>query len=105
MSNPTVLSQRDGALGRAAQHVSAARHDLTALQRALGGQIASLGARWSGQGATSFHSLHRAWQEKQARITAALDDFERSLVDTDRDNMATDQAAADAASRYRARLG
>ena len=101
----TGLSAAQGALVQAADHVTQARADVTGLGTQLAGQIEGMGAKWGGEGARAFHRLHVAWQEKQRRIVGALDDFAESLGQTDRDNLATDQAQADLSARLVARLG
>jgi len=99
------LSQQERALTKAAEQVAAARADVTKLAGDLSGQIQGMGARWGGQGAAAFHNLHTAWQEKQAKIVGALDQFADSLVQTEKDNVSTDQAQADASSNLINRLG
>ena len=99
------ISATEGALVRAAEHVGRARADVTALGGRLASDIDGMGARWGGEGARAFHRLHLAWQDKQRRIVGALDDFAESLHQTDRDNLATDQAQADLTATLVARLG
>lgn len=99
------LSQTEQALRRAAEEVAAARADVTKLSADLSGQIQGMGARWGGQGASAFHTLHTAWQEKQSKIVGALDQFAESLVLTDKDNVSTDQSQADSAANLTSRLG
>lgn len=99
------VSAAEGALVQAADHVTRARADVTALGGQLAAQIDGMGARWGGEGARAFHRLHLAWQEKQRRIVGALDGFADSLTQTDRDNLATDQAQADLSATLVARLG
>lgn len=101
----SVLGQADGALSQAAGHVAASRSRLTGLQRELDSRLHDLAGRWAGQGARAFGGLQAAWQERQTRITTALDDFERSLIDTERDNEVADAAAALVAARLTARMG
>lgn len=101
----TQLSQGEGALSAAAGRVSAARTDVTRLQGQLASDIGSLRGRWSGAGAVAFHRLHDAWQERQARITAALDGFEAALRETEHDTLRTDAQQADGFAHYATRLG
>ena len=58
-----------------------------------------------GRAATAFFALHRAWTEKQDVITRALNEFEASLVSTERDNVATDDAQSAPYHRTAGRLG
>ena len=43
--------------------------------------------KWGGQGGTAFFNLHEAWNEKQQIIVNALDEFEASLQQTEKDNV------------------
>lgn len=103
--NGAGLSQQEKALSRAATMVREARGDLNRLQGNLSGQIESVRMRWQGEGGNAFQVLHTAWQEKQARITRALDDFERSLLETEQDNITTDGSQMDLMNRNLQRLG
>lgn len=99
------LSAANGVLERAAMTVDEARSDVTRLSQELGAQIQGMGGRWSGEGARAFTQLHVAWQDKQRRIVAALDDFSASLTQTERDNRSTDTARSDSATALINRLG
>lgn len=103
--NENELSQQEHALSRAADLVATARADLTRLQNGLSAQIEGLRMRWQGDGGRAFQILHSAWQEKQTRITRALDRFEASLLETEKDNTATDQSQSELMHRHLARLG
>lgn len=105
MENTQELSAVEGALRAATEHVRQARADVTALSQTLTGQINGIGSQWGGEGAQAFHRVHTAWQQKQARIVGALDEFAESLTDTDRDNKATDSARAEVSARLLSRLG
>lgn len=98
------LSQAEKALSSAAEKVATARVDVMKLNQNLSGQIQGMGMRWGGQGAAAFHKLHDAWQEKSHKIVSALDEFERSLLDTEKDNTATDLSQADTSNRLLNRL-
>lgn len=104
MSDNTGLSQGEKSLSKAADAVSRARSDLASRQSRLQSEIDELRTKWGGAGASAFQTLNTAWQEKQTRITNALNDFERSLVDTEKDNVNTDQSASDDIARRNARL-
>lgn len=99
------LSQTEKALTKAADHVTTARQDVTKLSQTLSSQIQGMGNRWGGQGAAAFHNLHTAWQEKQNKIVSALDQFSESLVQTEKDNVSTDQSQADVSTKLINRLG
>ncbi|WP_110240566.1 WXG100 family type VII secretion target [Nocardioides gilvus] len=99
------LSAATGVLDQAATTVEEARVDVTRLSAELGAQIQGLGGRWSGEGARAFTQLHVAWQDKQRRIVAALDDFAASLTHTERDNRSTDLSRSDSAIALAHRLG
>lgn len=99
------LSQTEKALSTAADKVATARQDVTKLNQNLSGQIQGMGMKWGGQGATAFHNLHTAWQDKANKIVGALDQFQQSLLETEKDNVATDQSQADTSSRLLGRLG
>lgn len=103
-SSPNETSAADQALTRAAAMVAEAKVDFDHRAAALNDQIASMASRWQGSGGLAFQNLQRAWQEKQAAITRALDDFERSLVVTDRDFTATDDTQAQASATNLGRL-
>jgi WXG100 family type VII secretion target len=101
----TDLSQQERALSTAADRVVAARADFARMQGALAHDIAALRSQWTGAGAMAFHRLHEAWQERQTRVTAALEALEASLRETERDNASTDQSQAGGFSHHLARLG
>lgn len=105
MSGSNNLTAGEKALSNAADKATTCKADLTKLYGNLSTQIDALQGKWGGQGAQAFQKLHIAWQEKQKTITKALDDFSQSLVETEKDNVATDQASADAANRNASRLG
>jgi len=103
--NARGLLATQGALQQGATRTREARADVTALSNDLSARIQGIGAQWGGEGARAFHRVHDAWQEKHRRIVTALDDFAASLVDTDKDNVATDQLQADVAARLLSRIG
>lgn len=105
MQHDTNLSAASGALQEAAEHVRTARTLITNDSKRLADEILTLGGNWSGEGFRAFTSVHTAWQEKSERVVRALDDFAESLVDTDRDNTATDTARAEVSARLLSRLG
>ncbi len=99
------MGQGEKTLTRAAGLVADAKTDFDGFSRRLDAQIAGLQGRWAGAGATAFFALHRAWTEKQDVITRALNEFEASLVSTERDNVATDDAQSALYHRTAGRLG
>ena len=98
------LSQQEKALTKAADFTADAKQRFDAKQRQLASEIEGMRAQWQGQGGLAFQRLHQAWQEKQSRITKALNDFEASLRETERDNMSTDQSQADNMTTFAHRL-
>jgi WXG100 family type VII secretion target len=103
-SSPNETSAADQALTRAAGLVATAKVDFDRRAAALDDQIVGMAARWQGSGGLAFQNLQRTWQEKQSTIMRALDDFEQSLVVTDRDFTSTDDAQAQAATTNLGRL-
>jgi len=98
------MGQGEGTLSRASALVAEARVDFDRLARDLDGRIAGLQGRWVGAGGAAFFQLHRTWTEKQQVIVSALDDFEASLLGTERDNRSTDEAQMSSYRRNLARL-
>jgi WXG100 family type VII secretion target len=99
------MGQGQQTLSRAASLVAEAKRDFDAVSRKLDGQIAGLRGRWTGAGGTAFFTLHQAWTEKQNVITSALNEFEASLVSTERDNVNTDEQQSATYHRTASRLG
>jgi WXG100 family type VII secretion target len=97
-------SAADQALTRAAGMVATAKVDFDRLAVSLNDQIAGMAMRWTGMGGTQFQNLQRTWQEKQATIVSALNDFEQSLMVTDRDFVNTDDLQAQASTSNMGRL-
>ena len=94
-----------GALTRASRLVAGAREDFDRMGRDLESQVASVRGRWAGAGGQAFFALHQAWNDRQRRVVAALDDFEASLHATDREFGATDDAQAATFAGFQHRLG
>lgn len=88
---PGQFRQGDHALGRAAGLVGAARRELDMIGLGIRADAEHLQTRWAGRGATAFASLAMAWQERQQRIVAALDDFEQGLLGAERTAEAADE--------------
>lgn len=99
------MGQGERTLSRAAAMVAEAKRDFDGFSRKLDGQIAGLQGRWTGAGGSAFFTLHRAWTEKQQVIVSALNEFEASLVSTERDNVSTDDQQSATYSRTASRLG
>ena len=104
-NNAPEMGQGERSLTRAAAMVAEARKDFDGFSTRLDGQIAGLEGRWTGAGGRAFLSLHRAWTQKQHTITNALNEFEASLVATERDNTSTDEAQSANYHRTAGRLG
>ncbi|GAA4121955.1 hypothetical protein GCM10022215_27350 [Nocardioides fonticola] len=81
---PGTFRQGEHALSRAAALVAEARFDLDAIGAGVRADAERLQVHWSGRGATAFAALAIAWQERQARIVGALDDFESGLRGAER---------------------
>lgn len=99
------MGMGEGTLNRAAQLVAGAKQDFDRLSSELEGQIAGLQGKWAGAGGQAFFALHRAWTEKQRVIVGALNEFEASLVGTEKDVRGTDDTQAGNFSTYQSRLG
>lgn len=99
------LTAAEKALSKAADAVVSAKGDVNTQCAQLSSQIESIGARWGGQGAVAFRQLHDAWQQKQKKILGALDQFEESLRQTERDNVSTDESQASVSTNLMNRLG
>lgn len=97
--------QGDGTLTRASGLVSDARADLTGTSARLADRVSAVRGGWGGQGASAFFALHQAWAERQASVLDALDDLARALEDTERTNVATDDAQGAAFAHLVGRLG
>ncbi len=105
MSNAPEMGQGEHTLTRAAGLVGEAKSDFDGFSRRLDTQIEGLRGRWAGAGGTAFFALHRAWAQRQATITSALDRFEASLRTTEKDNLGTDEAQSARYHRTAGRLG
>lgn len=98
------FGQGERSLSQAATLVADAKRDFDRLAQQLDSQISGLRGRWVGQGANAFFMLHQAWTEKQTMIVSALDEFEASLLRTERDNVATDDTVSADYTRSASRL-
>lgn len=105
MSPAREMGQGEGALSTAAAMVAGAKHDFDRLNAELVQHIDAVRVQWGGQGGSAFNTLGHAWSERQRTIVAALDQFEASLLATERDNTTTDDAQAAAFARDHQRLG
>ena len=99
------MGMGDGTLSKAAGLVAEAKQDFDRLSGKLEGQIAGLQGKWAGAGGQAFFALHQAWTEKQKVIVSALNEFEASLVGTEKDAMSTDDTQASNYHRNASRLG
>lgn len=98
------MGQGEGTLTKAAGMVADAKRDFDQLSKQLEGQIQGMQGKWAGAGGTAFFQLHAAWTEKQRRIVRALDEFENSLTQTERDNISTDEGQQANYNRNASRL-
>lgn len=97
--------QAEKALSQAAEYVNTARADVKGKCNTLSDRMNEMLAGWGGQGASAFGNLMIAWQDKQETILKALDQLALSMQETEKDNVNTDSAQADAHSNLRGRLG
>lgn len=102
MSN---LSQTEKALSKGAGFVKEARSEVKNKCDIVQDQVGEMMGGWGGQGATAFGNLMVAWQEKQNTILNALDQLAHSMEETEKDNVATDQAQSDSHANLQNRLG
>lgn len=99
------FGQGEKTLSRAAVMVADAKKDFDGFSRKLDGQIGDARNKWAGAGASAFFTLHQAWTEKQQVITKALNEFEQSLLSTEKDNVNTDDTQSSNFNRTAGRLG
>ena len=99
-----IYGQTEKALSKGADYVDQARGDVKNKCGVLTSNIQGMMAGWGGQGATAFNNLMIAWNEKQETILKALDQLSASMVETERDNVATDEGQS-AAANLQGRLG
>lgn len=100
-----LFGQTEKALSKAADLVDAARGDVKGRCNELSGRVSELMGGWGGQGASAFNNLMIAWQEKQETILKALDQLSASLVETEKDNVSTDENQAGTHNNLMSRLG
>lgn len=98
------MGMGEGTLDKAAQLVSGARQDFDRLSGELGGQIGDLRGTWAGSGGQAFFVLHQAWTEKQKVVVSALNEFENSLLGTEKDVRSTDDSQASHFNNFSNRL-
>lgn len=98
------MGMGEGTLGKAAQLVSGAKQDFDRLSGELDGQISGLRGKWAGSGGQAFFVLHQAWTEKQKVIVSALNEFENSLLGTQKDVTGTDDTQASNFNNFQNRL-
>lgn len=100
-----VMGQEEKALSAAADLVDVARIDVTKLCTTMSDDLGQMMTGWTGAGATAFNTLMITWQDRQATILKALDDLSLALVETEKDNIATDEAERGAYIALEGRLG
>ncbi len=98
------MGMGEGTLKKAAQLVSGAKQDFDRLSGELDGQIGDLRGKWAGSGGQAFFILHQAWTEKQKVVVNALNEFESSLIGTDKDVSATDDTQASNFNNFQSKL-
>ena len=100
-----MYGQTEKALSKAADFVDQARGDVKGKCGVLSGRVQEMMGGWGGQGATSFNNLMVAWQEKQETILKALDQLSAAMVETEKDNVSTDESQSAAHANLQSRLG
>ncbi len=100
-----VMGQEEKALSNAAELVGSARGDVTKLCGTMSDRVADMMTGWRGSGAGAFSTLMITWNERQETILKALDGLAAALVETEKDNLATDEAERAAHAGLQARLG
>jgi WXG100 family type VII secretion target len=98
------MGMGEGTLNKAAQLVSGAKQDFDRLSGELEGQIGDLRGKWAGAGGQAFFVLHQAWTEKQKVVVSALNEFEASLVGTEKDVSSTDDTQAVNFTNFQSKL-
>lgn len=94
-----------GTLTKVANRIEQARTEFEREGKNLETQMGELRGKWEGDGGRAFHILHTAWTEKHQVVTAALNRFHAELTATEKDNVASDEAAGSDMSGLLNRLG
>ena len=100
-----VFGQTEKALTKAADLVNDARTDVKNKADVMGDRVSEMMTGWGGQGAGSFSGLMIAWRDKQEIILKALDGLSTALVETEKDNVKTDETQSSNNANLRGRLG
>ena len=98
------MGMGEGTLKQAAQLVSGARTDFDRLSSDLEGQISGFKGKWAGAGGQAFFVLHQAWTDKQKMVVSALNEFENSLLGTERDATNVDEGQGANFTNFQNRL-
>ena len=94
-----------GALKKMAERVQQAKEEFARHSQTLDGQIGEMRGKWDGAGGRAFTALHVAWTEKHKTVNDALDGFYNSLVQTEADNVASDEQVGGGFAQLSNRLG
>ncbi|MBM7518052.1 WXG100 family type VII secretion target [Nocardioides nitrophenolicus] len=86
----TEFGHGEGALKKVAELVATTKQDLVKKSGEMESELAAMKQAWVGGGGLAFENVKNAWIEKHKVVTAALDKFEASLIETESDNMNTD---------------
>jgi uncharacterized protein YukE len=86
----TEFGHGEGALKKVAELVAQTKQDLVKKSGEMEAGLANMKSAWVGGGGLAFDNVKNAWIEKHKVVTAALDKFEASLIETESDNMNTD---------------
>lgn len=90
----TEFGHGEGALKAVADLVATTKQDLAKLSGKMADQLEDMNRAWVGGGGLAFGNVKQAWIEKHQVVTAALDQFESSLIETEKDNVGTDDSAS-----------
>ncbi len=90
----TEFGHGEGALKTVAELVATTKQDLAKKSQDMELQLEDMRTKWVGGGGLAFKNVKDAWIEKHKVVTAALDKFEASLIETESDNMNTDSQAS-----------
>ncbi|TQK73249.1 MULTISPECIES: hypothetical protein [unclassified Nocardioides] len=89
----TEFGHAEGALKKVAELVAETKKDLATKAGKMEIDLERMHKAWVGGGGLSFQNVKNAWLEKHKVVTAALDQFENSLIETESDNVNTDSTA------------
>lgn len=92
-------------LSKAAKLVQGAKADLDKTSTTLENNLNPMKSQWQGQGGQAFRTLYEEWLAKQRKIVQTLDQFEQSLMSTEKLNVSTDDSQSASLAKISGRLG